>query len=79
MGFLVKTFKACVCGVIAAKKNPRAQRRGSLFGGARRNRTDDLLHAMQALSQLSYGPETLYDAGGIGTPPFRERGRYPRL
>ena len=25
-------------------------------GGARRNRTDDLLHAMQALSQLSYGP-----------------------
>jgi hypothetical protein len=26
-------------------------------GGARRNRTDDLLHAMQALSQLSYGPE----------------------
>jgi hypothetical protein len=26
------------------------------FGGARRNRTADLLHAMQALSQLSYGP-----------------------
>ncbi len=25
-------------------------------GGARRNRTADLLHAMQALSQLSYGP-----------------------
>ena len=25
-------------------------------GGARRDRTDDLLHAMQALSQLSYGP-----------------------
>ena|SRR5579859_2239405 len=29
-------------------------RRGS--GGARRDRTADLLHAMQALSQLSYGP-----------------------
>ncbi len=26
-------------------------------GGARRDRTDDLLHAMQALSQLSYGPK----------------------
>jgi hypothetical protein len=27
-----------------------------LSGGARRNRTDDLLNAIQALSQLSYGP-----------------------
>jgi hypothetical protein len=27
------------------------------LGGARRNRTDDLLLAKQALSQLSYGPE----------------------
>ena len=26
-------------------------------GGARRDRTDDLLNANQALSQLSYGPE----------------------
>ncbi len=26
------------------------------FGGARRNRTADLLNAIQALSQLSYGP-----------------------
>ena len=26
------------------------------IGGARRDRTADLLHAMQALSQLSYGP-----------------------
>ncbi len=25
-------------------------------GGAKRNRTADLLHAMQALYQLSYGP-----------------------
>src|SRR5262245_17822072 len=28
----------------------------ALAGGARRNRTDDLLLAKQALSQLSYGP-----------------------
>ena len=26
------------------------------FGGARRNRTDDLFNAIEALSQLSYGP-----------------------
>ncbi len=26
------------------------------IGGASRDRTGDLLHAMQALSQLSYGP-----------------------
>src|ERR1700722_15648177 len=36
-------------------------------GGARRDRTADLLHAMQALSQLSYGPTwrrgTLPDRG----------------
>jgi hypothetical protein len=30
-------------------------------GGARRNRTDDLLLAKQALSQLSYGPQTTED------------------
>ncbi len=31
----------------------------AVFGGARRDRTADLLHAMQALSQLSYSPEFL--------------------
>ncbi len=29
---------------------------GCKFGGARRNRTDDLFNAIEALSQLSYGP-----------------------
>ena len=29
-----------------------------IFGGADRDRTDDLLNAIQALSQLSYGPTT---------------------
>ena len=28
----------------------------ALFGGGKRDRTADLLHAMQALSQLSYTP-----------------------
>ncbi len=27
-----------------------------IVGGGKRDRTDDLLHAMQALSQLSYTP-----------------------
>ena len=29
----------------------------SFFGGDKRDRTADLLHAMQALSQLSYTPQ----------------------
>ncbi len=32
-------------------------------GGARRDRTDDLLLAKQALSQLSYGPEPVDNEG----------------
>src|SRR3981081_869691 len=35
-------------------------------GGARRDRTADLLHAMQALSQLSYGPLDLPRLGQRG-------------
>ena len=33
-----------------------------VYGGAKRDRTADLLHAMQALSQLSYNPALLGDA-----------------
>ena len=36
-------------------------------GGANRDRTDDLLLAKQALSQLSYGPaDLLFSIGGSG-------------
>src|ERR1700744_242510 len=35
-------------------------------GGAKRDRTADLLHAMQALSQLSYGPVTWSPVWGPG-------------
>ena len=42
-------------------------------GGARRNRTDDLLLAKQALSQLSYGPVS---SAGL---PIEARGYPPRL
>ena len=34
----------------------RSPRRHTRFGGARRDRTDDLMLAKHALSQLSYGP-----------------------
>ena len=37
----------------STRPEPRAQEK---VGGARRDRTDDLLLAKQALSQLSYGP-----------------------
>src|SRR4051794_25541119 len=37
-------------------------------GGARRDRTADLLHAMQALSQLSYGPLSLPVGMILGDP-----------
>ena len=53
------------------------------FGGARRDRTDDLLRAKQALSQLSYGPKinkcqmyhlTLVGLGRLELPTSRLSG-----
>ena len=38
------------------------------IGGAREDRTPDLLRARQALSQLSYGPEGLVGLGGLEPP-----------
>ena len=40
-------------------------------GGARRDRTADLLRAKQALSQLSYGPGDLVGLGGFDGPTYR--------
>ena len=64
--------KVAMCGVPKGIRTPVAAVKGqcpgplddgdtgikakSSSGGARRDRTVDLLHAMQALSQLSYGP-----------------------
>ena len=39
-------------------------------GGARRDRTDDLLNANQALSQLSYGPNRLTKLKVHATPRY---------
>jgi hypothetical protein len=53
-------------GQIRRPKRPQTDRY-TFFGacGAREDRTPDLLHAMQALSQLSYGPgPTWYPAAG---------------
>ena len=48
------------------------QQRDQKNGGARRDRTDDLLRAKQALSQLSYGPiktcSALVGLGGFEPP-----------
>ena len=45
------------------------------FGGARRNRTDDLFNAIEALSQLSYGPtnclKPIHFQSFIRTPTYR--------
>src|SRR5207247_8070103 len=43
-------------GLMAQAKDVLCERAQGSAGGARRNRTDDLLLAKQALSQLSYGP-----------------------
>jgi hypothetical protein len=45
---------------------PGTIRNGGI-GGASRDRTDDLFHAMEALSQLSYGP--IRSRGKLRTPP----------
>ncbi len=41
------------------KEKRPCSKHGLLLGGDKRDRTADLLHAMQALSQLSYTPKTL--------------------
>jgi hypothetical protein len=44
-------------GVFQARQDMRLKGPADrAFGGARRDRTADLLNAIQALSQLSYGP-----------------------
>jgi hypothetical protein len=50
-------------------------------GGAKRDRTADLLHAMQALSQLSYSPVVLRppDSETVGVKMASPRGLEPLL
>jgi hypothetical protein len=54
---LSKLLKSKFDPATAGRRKPfDQQRRDQESGGARRDRTDDLLRAKQALSQLSYGP-----------------------
>src|SRR5215831_17998919 len=58
-----------------------SRRWGPNTGGARRDRTADLLHAMQALSQLSYGPtrsrRKLRSGQGVVKPGRAKLSRVP--
>jgi hypothetical protein len=63
------------CGRLVGRETETLGRRGpgpakrlsfaGKFGGAKRDRTADLLHAMQALSQLSYGPVPIKNRSGM--------------
>ena len=63
------------CDAAASQPASRFQKR--IFGGARRDRTADLLNAIQALSQLSYGP-TLPTFLGKGREIVADRGPLSR-
>ena len=68
---------------IAAAQAERLEMRDD-FGGAKGSRTPDLLNAIQALYQLSYGPTgglprlSMWRAGSIGVPATGASGKYAR-
>ena len=66
------SLRSCVFGRRQSEAR-RSRRRRHQLGGARRDRTDDLMLAKHALYQLSYGPkqgvsEGLDDAKSDGGP-----------
>ena len=65
--------RAPVFAVVSALAKGRDNHSAVLFGGAKGGRTPDLLNAIQALSQLSYGPTGGPDDGCAGRP---RDGRY---
>ena len=61
---------------VKERSTPRKRREARCDdGGGRRDRTDDLLLAKQALSQLSYAPEILRLRSGLGFRSARSRFR----
>jgi hypothetical protein len=64
----VLSYRAPRCLRTNALKQAGGRSRTNKVGGARRDRTDDLLLAKQALSQLSYGP-----VGRVGSGPTETR------
>jgi hypothetical protein len=65
-----KSSSSRVKAIIAASIAPHSTAPLDI-GGARRDRTDDLLLAKQALSQLSYGPSRAGTARAFPTTDFR--------
>ena len=65
---LVAFAKALVSNSGSKFGLPTEAARPAKVGGARRNRTDDLLLAKQALSQLSYGPALRHQRSENGGP-----------
>jgi hypothetical protein len=64
MGLLLRQERARPRTIpVVRKLSARVLYSTRLFGGARRSRTADLLNAIQALSQLSYGPVQMTDVG----------------
>lgn len=53
------------------QKEPAVLADSLKFGGGKRDRTADLLHAMQALYQLSYTPDEFGGESGTRTPDTR--------
>jgi hypothetical protein len=78
-------FSVCVFRLPRARSSRCRARALGIFnreaienGGAKRDRTADLLHAMQALSQLSYGPVPMR-IGLVTDPKMRALLSKPRL
>jgi hypothetical protein len=51
-------FSALNSYLVEVNPDPVGNRLSTVLGGGERDRTDDLLRAKQALSQLSYTPQT---------------------
>jgi hypothetical protein len=67
-GFCDEASKALELGFSRTSSGRRQRPAGKPSGGARRDRTDDLLLAKQALSQLSYGPVPAGIGRKVGVP-----------
>ncbi|WP_420331697.1 hypothetical protein [Oceanicaulis alexandrii] len=68
MGFLVKTFKACVCAAIATKKNPRAERRGSFLVELDEATSNQLFQTLDDWNEQLKDAEDLIHTIDLGGP-----------
>ena len=62
---------ACVHRISLMQLSKNEKQTRLRTGGGERDRTDDLLLARQALSQLSYTPEIMVGQGGLEPPTSR--------